>query len=1372
MESVSLRERLKTLTGLLAVLACLAASSSASAQSSVVFSDDFSSNEIDSTKYEAAEPFFEGGVGDIHAEAGDGVMRFVGTTTQQWWSGGTLRIKETFNATPDTPVTVSIDRVSENGQGTASRSALWIYNEDETSYVLFADVRGEGGWRWNRKIGQDGDVPTGGGNQIPAFDGADYDDGGLHRMSIVADGETVSLLLDGIEGASTAFPFTNVKFHFGAFARANDDTADTTFDNLTVETIVGTSVIFSDDFSSNEIDAAKYEDAEPFFEGGEGDIHAEAGDGVMRFVGSTTQQWWSGGTLRIKESFAAAPDAPVTISIDRVAEAGQGTASRSALWIYDETESNYVLFADVRGEGGWRWNRKIGQDGDVPTGGGNQIPAFDGAEFDDGGLHRMSIVADGQTVRLLLDGVEGASTAFPFSPVIFHFGAFARANNDTADTTWDNLEITGVQQQSNVVFEDDFASNTIDESRYIPSEPFFEGGEGDIHAEAGDGVMRFVGSTTQQWWSGGTLRVAPTFAPSDSEKITLSIDRVAEAGEGTASRSALWIFDETETNYILFADVRGEGGWRYNRKIGQDGDVPTGGGNNITVFDGEPFDDGGLHTMSMVADGSTVKLLLDGIEGADVPFPFSPVIFHFGAFARANNDTANTTWDNLSIESEGGATFSPTGVGLREGGVSQPVTVRIPQGLNSQRAISVTVTSDDPSVATPEGAAGASISLTFPAGGANTASFRIVGNAIGGTQFSISSPNVASGNKLDVAVVDDPGVRLEDNFSGNSIDNSKWTTSEEGFGNGTGAFNVSQSDGQLKIGGFVDEDAWAGASLKTRESFLATSDLNLVFEVDRVDIDQFGSAGRTGVFITNDDRSRYVFFSQQLEDDDDAFWRVNVNPGSATGGGAVIPAFGPMQDLGNHTMKLVADGSNVEVFLDGVSGGSFPFEVSAGIFFEIGSYAQFQDEDVNGTFDNVKIENVLPCIKADTPSVLLTLAETQNVTVTVPSLVSDSADVAVTITSSNPSAAVPAGAVDGVLTLTFPAGGATTQTFAVAPVGIGSAQFEIATDADACVEGSVSVDIISVPEELVADSFGGDSFDSSIWMTDQFSFNETGLIKEAPDSSVSVVDGEVIIHVEVEQPAWPGLGLFTVDSYSASAAEPLTFELDRTSVDFVLAAGVSSESRTGIWARSGDDYVFFVDHTTHDARNFGWRYNRSPGADDNEETGNGINIPAFDGGAFDNRGKHTMKMVLNGSTAKLFLDDVFGVEVEFPHADNITLGFGSYADDTGPTNEEGIVLGNQTTGFFDNARILGGSIPFEPPPPVVPPVVLPPVPGGGGDADITGISIDGSNLVIEWSGSSLLESATVGGDYTPIEGATPPSTSIPIGDGNKFIIAR
>src|SRR6185503_4913883 len=211
-------------------------------------------------------------------------------------------------------------------------------------------------------------------------------------------------------------------------------------------------------------------------------------------------------------------------------------------------------------------------------------------------------------------------------------------------------------QISSVLFQDDFSANSIDPAKYQADAPFFEGGVGDVHATAHDGVIEFVGTTTQQWWSGVTLKVAPTFNASEDSNVAISIDRVAEAGQGSASRSALWILDESKTKYVLFADVRGEGGWHYNRKIGEDGDVPTGGGTDIAAFNGGTFDNGLLHTMSMIADGKTVKLLLDGIEGTEVKFPFSPVVIEFGSYARANNDTADTTWDNLVIETAGGAT--------------------------------------------------------------------------------------------------------------------------------------------------------------------------------------------------------------------------------------------------------------------------------------------------------------------------------------------------------------------------------------------------------------------------------------------------------------------------------------------------------------------------------------------------------------------------------------------------------------------------------------------------------------------------------------------------------------------------------------------
>ena len=230
------------------------------------------------------------------------------------------------------------------------------------------------------------------------------------------------------------------------------------------------SVVFSDDFSANTIDPSKYQADAPFFEGGLGDIHAQAGSGVMHFVGHTSQQWWSGGTLRVVPTFEASEQANLSISVDRVAEVGQGSASRSALWILDETRTKYVLFADVRGEGGWRYNRKIGEDGDVPTGSGTDIAAFNGGTFDDGGLHRMKIVANGKTVQLFLDGQLGTEVKFPFAKVVVEFGSYARANNDTADTTFDNLSIA-ILRQTTVLFTDDFASNSIDPAKYQADAP-------------------------------------------------------------------------------------------------------------------------------------------------------------------------------------------------------------------------------------------------------------------------------------------------------------------------------------------------------------------------------------------------------------------------------------------------------------------------------------------------------------------------------------------------------------------------------------------------------------------------------------------------------------------------------------------------------------------------------------------------------------------------------------------------------------------------------------------------------------------------------------------------------------------------------------
>jgi hypothetical protein len=179
-------------------------------------------------------------------------------------------------------------------------------------------------------------------------------------------------------------------------------------------------------------------------------------------------------------------------------------------------------------------------------------------------------------------------------------------------------------------------------------------------------------------------------------------------------------------------------------------------------------------------------------------------------------------------------------------------------------------------------------------------------------------------------------------------------------------------------------------------------------------------------------------------------------------------------------------------------------------------------------------------------------------------------------------------------------------------------------------------------------------------------------------------------------------------------------------VSFDLVTGTGAEQRTGIWVKdAAGNFVFFSDYIAHDGRNFGWGYNKSTGAADDNATGNSINITAFDGAKFDDRGKHRLKLVANGSTVKLYLDDIFGAQVPFAGATGLSFGFGAYADETG----------NVVRAEFDNARILGGEDTSAP-------------------ARLS-VAKQGANVVVTWTGTGALQEADALGSAAAWRAVTP-----------------
>jgi hypothetical protein len=251
---------------------------------------------------------------------------------------------------------------------------------------------------------------------------------------------------------------------------------------------------------------------------------------------------------------------------------------------------------------------------------------------------------------------------------------------------------------------------------------------------------------------------------------------------------------------------------------------------------------------------------------------------------------------------------------------------------------------------------------------------------------------------------------------------------------------------------------------------------------------------------------------------------------------------------------------------------------------------------------------------------MTTAAPGQPVTLTIPQLLNDASPVAVTITSSNPSAAVADGAVAGVLTLNFAAGAANSQTFNIRPVGLGTATFTVASVPQNCVAGQLRTEVTAVPQTLLSDAFT--NINDAEWTIDSTAFDPNAPGTATAESGVTIENGELRMHVIAETASWPGFALFTKDTFDAGANTPVTFEVDRTQLQFVLVTGTGANQRTGVWVKEpGGNFIFFSENVAHDGRSFGWRYNKVTGGADDNPSNEGVNIAAFDGGNFDDQRK-------------------------------------------------------------------------------------------------------------------------------------------------------
>src|SRR5439155_5489580 len=123
---------------------------------------------------------------------------------------------------------------------------------------------------------------------------------------------------------------------------------------------------------------------------------------------------------------------------------------------------------------------------------------------------------------------------------------------------------------------DDFAGNTLNPVWRINRQGF-EAGGADASFSASGGTLQVVATGTANLWGGASLASELTFSAGTTTPVTFEVDRVAHSGSGSATRTGIYVTDQTRSRYVFFSDDVGESGWTDNRKINQTGDNPTGG---------------------------------------------------------------------------------------------------------------------------------------------------------------------------------------------------------------------------------------------------------------------------------------------------------------------------------------------------------------------------------------------------------------------------------------------------------------------------------------------------------------------------------------------------------------------------------------------------------------------------------------------------------------------------------------------------------------------------------------------------------------------------------------------------------------------------
>jgi len=751
------------------------------------------------------------------------------------------------------------------------------------------------------------------------------------------------------------------------------------------------------------------------------------------------------------------------------------------------------------------------------------------------------------------------------------------------------------------------------------------------------------------YWGGRSIITKDSFYASKDSVLSISVDRPYMVKySGVAVCNNLVLRNKDGSLFVAFRDDQGEGGWMVNTVIGESGTVLA-------------DSDGGSHRMKMTYDGNIVSFFVDDVQLSEIEWVCTEALYvELGFYAREAADSISGesqaasgkgAYDNLRVENiSGNATLSGSTLAVMPG-FTNLVDIIIPEELVENQDVTVYASIVNPAVAYIEGSTGGLAEIHFAKGGSGTQRINVIGTGIrGATKIYFTCEDVEFERILNVQGYEPPELLLSDSLE--TIDPAVWKLEKH-----TGA------KGDI------------ATCLTLPSTCYATADHPVVIEYEQYNIGSLIPDLKALSLLVNESRD---------------FWGISYGHGNCSGWGICASDLSDSAKIktldaeefqfgayDTHKVRLVCDGNYATVYVDDYRAGRYAYMYPDFLLaLSLVGKTEATEENILQSFGNVKVYGS-SIIDVDTDSLLVNIGKTATFAVKVPESIRKLAPT-LTLTIDDPTRAV---FVGGNSSVSYQL----TDNVTVEIMGrkVGSAH--IIMENDLGVEMAVSqveVLVSDGSEILLLDDLGtdGPEMDLTKWYINEKGYEYSQYPDAGGTTSVQIRNGVLSMSLDLNGGQyWGGRAYVTKDGYKASELSPLTFTVTRGSF---VSSGSGGRCAFLVYKGSGSRrWVHFAD--IEDSIYYGWTVNKQTGESSDVSSGVGPGLEKLNNGILNDRREHEVKLVANGKTVAIYVDDVYGGEVNFAVSEDIHFGIAVYARAVGDTTASTFKGPITVTGFAD-----------------------------------------------------------------------------------------